>query len=536
MTHMNVDYDFLSTTGMSLITGRNISPSIASDSVSAFLINETAARHMGWNPAEALGKKLAMWGKQGEVIGVVKDFHFRPMTETIEPFLFRYRRAEAPSGLFVKAKADRVSDAIYGLALLRDWVPPVYPVDALKAKRSGMVNVRLIVDETGKVTAARALEDSDEEFVEPALAAVREWSFAPAIERGKEVACCLDTLVMFSPAVGQQKPSPVAPESQTFAAAERASPQPRFSPPGEVPAVLQQRRLSGQVTFGTLVTKEGRAQGTRILGASHADFVLPALEALERWEFEPGRQGDLVMESPIEGRVAFETLAKPEEVYAANGITGPDGAAPSHTPLPQIMADPIWPLDLLLSGQSGSATVAFTVTASGGIRDLRVKEATHPEFGDALMAAVETWAFERPFEPGKRVTVDLEKRAEFNAPNAEGNAEESELARLVAAVRDKSISTAKGLDGKLLPLYRVLPVYPNALLENGRPAGRADLEFVIDRKGRVRLPRVLNASHPEFGWAAATALAQWVFTAPVRGGEAVDVRVRMPLEFPAPAE
>lgn len=103
-------------------------------------------------------------------------------------------------------------------------------------------------------------------------------------------------------------------------------------------------------------------------------------------------------------------------------------------------------------------------------------------------------------------------------------------------MRDKTIGTAKGLDGKLLPLYRVLPAYPKALLENGRPAGRADLEFVIDRKGRVRLPRVLNATHPEFGWAAATALAQWVFTAPARGGEPVDVRVRMPMEFPAPAE
>jgi putative ABC transport system permease protein len=112
MTHMNVDYDFLSTTGMSIIAGRNIDPAIASDSVSAYLINETAARHMGWNPAEAPGKKLAMWGKQGEVIGVVKDFHFRPMTETIEPFLFRYRREESPSGLLVKAKANRVIDAI----------------------------------------------------------------------------------------------------------------------------------------------------------------------------------------------------------------------------------------------------------------------------------------------------------------------------------------------------------------------------------------------------------------------------------------
>ena len=112
LTHMNVDYDFLSTTGITLIAGRNIDPDISSDTVSAYLINETAANQMGWSPAEALGKKLAMWGYKGDVIGVVKDFHFRPMTAGIEPFLFRYWPRESCSGLFVKAKANQIQDAI----------------------------------------------------------------------------------------------------------------------------------------------------------------------------------------------------------------------------------------------------------------------------------------------------------------------------------------------------------------------------------------------------------------------------------------
>lgn len=112
MTHMNVDYDFLSITGMTLISGRNIDPSISSDTISAYVINETAATRMGWRPAEALGKKLSMWGYKGEVIGVVKDFHFRPMTAPIEPFLFRYWPRESCSALFVKTKANQVQDAI----------------------------------------------------------------------------------------------------------------------------------------------------------------------------------------------------------------------------------------------------------------------------------------------------------------------------------------------------------------------------------------------------------------------------------------
>lgn len=67
---------------------------------------------MGWDPVEALGKNLALWGYKGEIIGVVKDFHFRPMTASIEPFLFRYWPRESCSGLFVKAKGNQVHDAI----------------------------------------------------------------------------------------------------------------------------------------------------------------------------------------------------------------------------------------------------------------------------------------------------------------------------------------------------------------------------------------------------------------------------------------
>jgi hypothetical protein len=48
------------------------------------------------------------------------------------------------------------------------------------------------------------------------------------------------------------------------------------------------------------------------------------------------------------------------------------------------------------------------------------------------------------------------------------------------------------------------------------------------------LPRIVTATQPEFGWSAATAITQWVFKAPHRGGEPVDVKVRIPFRFVAP--
>lgn len=76
--------------------------------------------------------------------------------------------------------------------------------------------------------------------------------------------------------------------------------------------------------------------------------------------------------------------------------------------------------------------------------------------------------------------------------------------------------------------------YPPALKQGDKPAGTAMIEIVIDREGRARLPRIVSATREEFGWAAATAAAQWVFQPPMRGGHAVDVKVRVPFEFTAP--
>ncbi|MDO1444660.1 ABC transporter permease [Rhodocytophaga aerolata] len=116
ITHLNIDPDFLSTTGMTLLAGRNFNPAITTDTSSAYIINETAARQMGWTVDEAIGKKISFWDIEGNVIGVVKDFHFRPMTTAIAPLLFRYWPKESISGLFVKAKANRVKEAISTIA------------------------------------------------------------------------------------------------------------------------------------------------------------------------------------------------------------------------------------------------------------------------------------------------------------------------------------------------------------------------------------------------------------------------------------
>jgi putative ABC transport system permease protein len=96
--HNRVDYDFLDTFEIELAAGRNFSPefpmdtSAGSDASSAensrsILINEEAARQFGWD--DPIGKKvIQVYGEERyfyNVVGVIKDFHFSSLRESIQP-------------------------------------------------------------------------------------------------------------------------------------------------------------------------------------------------------------------------------------------------------------------------------------------------------------------------------------------------------------------------------------------------------------------------------------------------------------------
>jgi putative ABC transport system permease protein len=86
MNTLVVDYDFIHTYKLSMAAGRGFSKDYGTDS-SAFILNETAVREIGWgNPQNAIGKGFE-WGlgKKGKIIGVVKDFHFNSLQKKVVP-------------------------------------------------------------------------------------------------------------------------------------------------------------------------------------------------------------------------------------------------------------------------------------------------------------------------------------------------------------------------------------------------------------------------------------------------------------------
>ena len=81
-----VDYDFFDVYDMEIIEGRNFSEHFPADRKHSVVINETAAKNLGWeNP---VGKKLKGQGTEWTIIGLVKDFHFKSLHSKIEPAIF----------------------------------------------------------------------------------------------------------------------------------------------------------------------------------------------------------------------------------------------------------------------------------------------------------------------------------------------------------------------------------------------------------------------------------------------------------------
>ena len=85
-----VDFDYINQFKLKLLAGRSFSKAFVADTSQSLIINETAARQMGYvNPQNAINKKFDQWGRKGRIIGVVMDFHNQSLQTTIMPLSLR---------------------------------------------------------------------------------------------------------------------------------------------------------------------------------------------------------------------------------------------------------------------------------------------------------------------------------------------------------------------------------------------------------------------------------------------------------------
>ena len=85
-----VDFDYIPNYSMKMVAGRAFSRDFKTDTTQAMVLNESAVKLLGYaSPGDAVGKRFRQWGRDGKIIGVMKDFHFRSLQQEIKPLSMR---------------------------------------------------------------------------------------------------------------------------------------------------------------------------------------------------------------------------------------------------------------------------------------------------------------------------------------------------------------------------------------------------------------------------------------------------------------
>jgi putative ABC transport system permease protein len=130
LNFIRIDYDFIPTLQMDIVSGRNFSNSFPSDST-GIILNEAAASELGLG-INSIGEQIesddAGSSRPLTLVGIVKDFHFRSFHEAIKPFGFILEVGNG-SNFFVRVNARRQQQTIADVGEIWKRHAPEHPFD-----------------------------------------------------------------------------------------------------------------------------------------------------------------------------------------------------------------------------------------------------------------------------------------------------------------------------------------------------------------------------------------------------------------------
>jgi putative ABC transport system permease protein len=111
-SNVMVDEGYLDLLGIRLLAGRNFRSNSPSDTRAAFIVNEAMVKLMGWGPApqSALGRKIRspFYGREGVVVGVVRDFHRASLHNRPEPLILMHEPSH-PAKVFLALRGGDIA-------------------------------------------------------------------------------------------------------------------------------------------------------------------------------------------------------------------------------------------------------------------------------------------------------------------------------------------------------------------------------------------------------------------------------------------
>lgn len=122
---MFVNFDMIETLGIKMKAGRAFSRNFGSDT-SKIILNEEGIAIMGFK--DPIGKKFRLYGKEREIIGVAKNFHFQSLHQKVSP-LFFVLAPEKTWNIMVKIQPGKEKEVINKLNEFYQKFNPGYVLD-----------------------------------------------------------------------------------------------------------------------------------------------------------------------------------------------------------------------------------------------------------------------------------------------------------------------------------------------------------------------------------------------------------------------
>jgi ABC-type antimicrobial peptide transport system permease subunit len=126
-----IDYDYLKTLKMELVSGRDFSKDfvsdMAKDTTGNFLVNEEVVKLMGIG--DPVGKNFRFMGLKGVIVGVLKNFHFKGADQAIEPMAFALAPINYLRCILIRLTPGSVPESLKAAEKAWKEIVPDYPLE-----------------------------------------------------------------------------------------------------------------------------------------------------------------------------------------------------------------------------------------------------------------------------------------------------------------------------------------------------------------------------------------------------------------------
>jgi TonB family protein len=446
-------------------------------------------------------------------------------TPDATPRLLSVVMPEVPSGL---AKDNDLPAKLYVTANGEGSGQGTNPV--VDAGAPNKLYVTASIDATGQVTNAVAEAGTPEAFGQLAENAVLKWQFAPARKNGQAVAQDVRVPVLFL---------------KSYSTDVKADTPPHMTHQGRAvyPDDMRLSQKRGSVKVRFTVDIEGRACNAFVVSSTNPGFNQAAINAILEYRFEPARRDGVPVSAQLYQRINFNFHGRAtngEDEFDVSNDQSDQSKLPPELrydipPKPDNILPAVYPFELLRDHIGGTADVRFLVSPSGEVEQAVVVKATRPEFGQALLAMLDVWKFLPAMKDGKPTQALLDIQQEFSDFGGDVPVSGEAKYLLYELKQEKpALCPLKELDARPRLIAQPPPVFPSTLIGKVS-AGQAVVEFLIDHDGNVQLPRIVSATDPAFGYAAAQGVVAWKFAPLTSHGQPADVRAKVPIDFTTPA-